>query len=198
MVVKRCISLLLIAVAVLWTLAATGGRLQMVNAGAHSDMGCNMCHVPHNATGDNTQVPLWNPQHASTTLTGRYTSPTMDAVTTAPDGASKLCLSCHDGSYPMGDEHKFGPNPQHAMGSLENSHPISFVYDLTLAETDGALVDPRTLPRDVLDGQGKMQCTSCHDVHVQAVDQDKFLRWGAYDPAVGGSTSGFCNNCHIK
>ena len=46
----------------------------------------------------------------------------------------------------------FGAGENQAMGSLERSRPISFVYD------------------------SKMQCSSCHDVHQQAVDADKSLR----------------------
>jgi hypothetical protein len=58
-------------------------------------------------------------------------------------------------------------------GELVNSHPISFVYDSTLATTDGFLKDPsqpstlgRTIAQDLLDPSSKMQCTSCHIAHA--------------------------------
>ncbi len=165
----------------------------------HSDQSCHQCHVPHGAAGDNTQVPLWNPGRTSTTLTSHYSSPSLNATVGAPDGASALCLSCHDGSYPMSADFAFGSGQNFHQGSLENSHPVSFVFDTALAEADGALVDPTTLERDVLDGQGKLQCTSCHDVHTQAVDRGKMLRWSTYDPAAGdAASSGFCRHCHLK
>ncbi len=187
-------TLITIATAVI-VLIATAGT---THAGPHSNMGCNICHVPHNAYGDNKEVPLWTPEHTTTSLTGNYTSGTLDATIGAPDGASKLCLSCHDGSFPyVSGDHTFGDEPGMEMGSIENAHPISFVYDQELADTDGELVDPSTLAIDVLDSNGKMQCSSCHDVHTTVEDTDKLLRWTTYDAGPGSST-GFCRNCHIK
>lgn len=165
----------------------------------HSDIGCSFCHVPHGGDGDNSEVPLWAPNRTTTSLTGNYSNPggTLDATVGAPDGASKLCLACHDGAFSfVSDDHTFGPGEQ--MGDLQNSHPISFVYDQQLATDDGELVDPLTLEPDVLDGNGKMQCVSCHDVHSQVVDTGKLLRWSVYDGSVDGSTSGFCRHCHLK
>jgi hypothetical protein len=176
-------------------LIVTGGTTQ---ARPHSNMGCNICHVPHNAVGDNTQVPLWTPEHTTTSLTGNYSSDTLDATIGGPDGASKLCLACHDGTFPfVSGDHTFGDEPSTEMGSLENTHPISFVYDQDLADTDGELVSPGTLERDVLDGNGKMQCSSCHDVHSTVEDDDKLLRWTVWDSGPG-STAGFCRHCHMK
>jgi cytochrome c551/c552 len=183
----------------------------------HTSRGCSSCHVPHNATGDgganvNLLVPLWNPGHSTTTLTDNYVgSPnTMDATVGAVNGASKLCVSCHDGTYDhVTPEHAFGPlgvagGEYVGMGGLLNSHPVSFVYDDALALADGELVDPDTLAADVRDGYDQMQCTSCHNIHADAVedvednpaterDETKDypkLRW-AYDAE-------FCRTCHIK
>ncbi len=177
-------------------------------AQAHPEFGCHSCHVPHGAASD-VSVPLWNPLHTETTLTGNYTSQTMDAETSAPDGASKLCLSCHDGTYDhVSADHSFGDGK--AMGALESNHPISFVYDSALAAEDGELVDPSTLASDILDENGKMQCTSCHDVHATSVpdiednpdtardesaDQPN-LRWPYYFSY--NITAQFCRNCHVK
>ncbi len=182
---------------------STAGLLGLVVAIAappalafHSDQGCIQCHVPHGSAGDQTQVPLWNPVHTSTTLTSYYSSPTAKATFHAPDGASVLCLSCHDGSYSLvTSTHVFGPDK--AMGDLANSHPISFVYDKTLASADGALVDPTTLPKGVLDGRGEMQCTSCHDPHSSAQQADGYLRWPYAEPGAAQTTT-FCRNCHLR
>lgn len=168
---------------------------------AHPDHGCSSCHVPHAGAGDNSEVPLWNPDHVDNTLTTNYTpSDTTDAILGAPDGASKLCLACHDGtaSFMLSRTHVlFGATGD--LGGLETTHPISFVYDTQLADDDGELVDPTTLAPDVLDGNSKMQCISCHDVHDTEGRQDEAnLRW-TYDNSVEeGSEATFCRNCHLK
>ncbi|MFN3413866.1 MAG: hypothetical protein ACK42L_07375, partial [Thermoanaerobaculum sp.] len=61
---------------------------------------CKFCHVPHSAT---VTVPLWGrpvPQ-------GQFQVPEISAGSgkvpaPQPDGASRLCLSCHDGSVAQG------------------------------------------------------------------------------------------------
>ncbi len=162
----------------------------------HPVAGCHQCHVPHNAFSDQS-VPLWNPAQSMTTLNTYYGSPTMDATVGEVDGASKLCMSCHDGAG--------GPplDQSHADQSLTGSHPVSFIYDSTLASTDGELVDPASDPQiaAVLDVNGKMQCTSCHDVHSTA-EASPNLRW-KYENAVdeGGvqlNNAAFCRKCHLK
>jgi len=158
----------------------------------HSSWGCAWCHVPHNAM-DEQDVPLWAPYRDSTTLTDYYSSPSMDASVGPVDGASKLCMSCHDGAYV--------PDSL-TIHSLSGIHPVSFVYDTTLAAADGELVDPTTLESGVLDVNSKMQCTSCHDVHTTYVARP-FLRW-PYDNTVDDSgiptlnNVAFCRKCHLK
>ncbi len=178
---------------------------------AHSDHGCDSCHVPHNAS-TMPGLPLWNGSETTTTFT-MYSSTTFQAsIDGQPSGASRLCLSCHDGANPkylwMSDDKKFGAS------ELTNSHPISFVYDAALVATDGHLKDPsqpstlgRTIATDLLDSQGKMQCNSCHDVHTSGVGE--FLLRG-YDYGYStvtnpdGTTSQthhgpeLCRMCHLK
>jgi hypothetical protein len=135
-------------------------------------------------------VPIWNPDQMTTTLTDHYASPTMDATVGPVDGASKLCVSCHDGSQ---------VSPEHTITTLQSVHPVSFVYDSALAAADGELVDPASLGPGVLDANGKMQCTSCHDMHTTATGSH-YLRW-AYDTGNGGmlvNNAAFCRNCHMK
>ncbi len=60
---------------------------------------CVFCHTPHDA---NPAGPLWNHQLSSGVSYLKYTSSTMVAYSSQadapdPNGASKLCLSCHDG-----------------------------------------------------------------------------------------------------
>ena len=77
---------------------------------------CVFCHTPHNAISDASLInaPLWNHKLSSATYTlktpGLYDSGTgvvgivnMSVTPTQPDGESKLCLSCHDGTVAVGD-----------------------------------------------------------------------------------------------
>ena len=169
---------------------------------------CIVCHAPHGT--DATAVPLWN--HASTTALFStyvgYKFPTRGGLSiTQPDGASKLCLSCHDGVTAI---NQFGGKMQGTnlsqqpmttndrMGTdLTNDHPISFVYNTALAQLDGALKDPSvattslggTIATDMLDINGKVQCPSCHEVHDQTI-----YRFGK----ISNAGSALCLTCHNK
>jgi len=169
---------------------------------------CIVCHAPHGT--DATAVPLWN--HATTaqsfvTYTG-YNFQGINTIT-QPDGASKLCLSCHDGVSAV---NQFGGKPQGTnapntpmrtgtasnLGTdLSNDHPISFVYNSALATLDGALKDPSTattslggtIATDMLDISGKVQCPSCHEVHDQTI-----YKFGK----ISNAGSALCLTCHNK
>src|SRR5690349_2246460 len=57
---------------------------------------CGECHTMHHANPDRV-APLWD--HATTLQTFTvYNSPTFNGGTPTIDGASRACLSCHDGS----------------------------------------------------------------------------------------------------
>ncbi len=130
---------------------------------------CVFCHTPHGA--EPIQAPLWNRKLAGSTYTP-YLSSSMVAnpaeLAAAPDGYSKLCLSCHDGTMALGTVDVLnGQSPASiAMNgtgvggtmptgagaltgytrdlgvNLTNDHPISFTYDSTLASKDGELWAP--------------------------------------------------------
>lgn len=176
---------------------------------SHSDHGCNNCHVPHNAgdpddpTGNSSYgVPLWSNhqlEDAALPVYDLYVSHTVDATMGQPDGPSKQCLGCHDGSYGpwMDDSRVFEAH------ELAKSHPVSFTYDTALATTDGALKDPAvalsglggTIAADLLDIKGKMQCTSCHDVHTSGIG-DSLLRY-EWNP-LNRTDQIMCRVCHEK
>ncbi|VAX15292.1 Cytochrome c family protein, partial [hydrothermal vent metagenome] len=62
---------------------------------------CVFCHTPHQANID-IPAPLWNRDLSGATYT-LYTSASLDNTgLTDPDGSSKLCLSCHDGTIAIG------------------------------------------------------------------------------------------------
>ena len=63
---------------------------------------CIFCHTPHGASA--TDGPLWNHQ-TSTAIYQTFSSPTLTALGITigpPNGASRLCLSCHDGTVALG------------------------------------------------------------------------------------------------
>lgn len=163
--------------------------------GAHSDFGCKSCHTPHHSE-DLPGVPLWNGSETLKTFTV-YSSDTLDATVGQPDGSSKLCLSCHDGSFALlaGSNMDFGSD-------LSTSHPISFTYDSALAGTDSGLKDPGaastlggTIAQDLLDGAGRVQCTSCHDVHTSGIGSHYLRGYDYFDGFNGGA---LCKMCHSK
>lgn len=81
---------------------------------------CVFCHTPHNA---NPKVPLWN--HAPSAA-GNYTpyeSLTLDAAVGQPDGASKLCLGCHDGTVAVGLTGSRGEIEMIGAGGAASSRP---------------------------------------------------------------------------
>lgn len=169
---------------------------------------CIFCHTPHNAS--NTLAPLWN--HATTTATfTMYSSGTLNATMPGtPGDNSKACLSCHDGtvaidsygtnvgSITIGTGYT-GANPLANLGfNLSNDHPVSFVYDASLATADGQLDPPEADGKKV--GRGAtllplygtthtMECATCHNVHDP--DNGDFLR-------MANAASALCLNCHIK
>ncbi len=158
---------------------------------------CIVCHTPHNADTTVTGSPLWNHEVTATSFT-LYASATMDATDLGqPDGVSKLCLSCHDGT--VGLEAFSGtttnlnnPGAAALLGtSLANDHPVSFTYDTSLATTDGELIDPAGSPEvaGMLYG-GKMECSSCHDVHNTPGFGNLLVKSNA--------GSALCLTCHDK
>jgi hypothetical protein len=189
------VALLVVAVAGMWL----GSRTDPVQA--HPESGCNSCHVPHAAHDDNS-VPLWNPARTTTIATDFYTSDLMRATPGPVDGASKLCLSCHDGTNSkISTTPRTRFNETGDMGMLASSHPVSIDYSEAYNGGDSDLLDPATLGRSVVDANGKVQCTSCHEVHKTATRQEaKNLRWNYV--TTGGpttnTTAAFCRNCHVK
>ena len=136
---------------------------------------CIFCHTPHNASPIR---PLWNrlmPLNAYTP----YTSSALDAKPGQPTGASKMCLSCHDGTIALGSVLSRDQIIQMASGittlpagasnlgtDLSDDHPISFRFDTALWTKDPKLVDPHQLPSQIkLDRNQELQCTTCHDPH---------------------------------
>jgi hypothetical protein len=115
---------------------------------------CEFCHTPHHA---GQAQPLWNKDLPAILYT-TYQSSTMKAAVGQPNGASRLCLSCHDGTIALGmlrSENQpvpFSggvstlPAGRTNLGiDLSDDHPISFTFDNTLAVRNGQLEFPSNL-----------------------------------------------------
>lgn len=185
---------------------------------------CRVCHVPHDhriAEKLYMNGLLWNHQVSAATYTmydSTWSSTLDNGQSAQPDGTAKLCLGCHDGTVAIDQFDKnfdglFQPGgptivdfaagdflvPGFDDGTnkdLRGTHPLSITYDETVDTSLHAKTDSMGTSgtiEDVLDG-GKVQCSSCHDVHDQeSVAATHLLRVSQTAPA-----SGLCLTCHIK
>ena len=165
---------------------------------------CIFCHTPHNAgAGNGTGAVLWN-HKVSLRDFSSYTSSTLQSMVTPiqAQDVSKLCLSCHDGTIALGDTvndgliefvqgqgyhipSSSGDNLANAQG-FSDDHPFGFV-----PATRGEVRLPPPGDPVHLDGNGKVQCTSCHDPHQENLDatEGKFL-------VKPNNQSALCVSCH--
>lgn len=245
-------------------LSASGSGGVKANATTSgTDQICVFCHTPHAANAA-APGPLWNRNLSTQTYTP-YTSNSLDAEDILnnssigqPGGASKLCLSCHDGTLAIG---QVSNSPGSGSGrtismtgtrstasapfvvggmpagsgdttgytrnlgiNLTNDHPISFTFQNpppavttdVLSQRDGELRSPPysvsgkvvvgirspgTKPMLPLDHEGKVQCTSCHDPHL---DASKFLRLNRFQQTASAgitfnpANDQICLGCHDK
>jgi predicted CXXCH cytochrome family protein len=172
-------------------LTATGPGT--VKAPAASQL-CVFCHAPHNPSPSRA---LWNRELPATAYQ-LYDSSTLEATLNQPTGASRVCLSCHDGTLALGNLRtpprsgrvSLGPlRGRASLGTdLSDDHPVSFVYDSALALRRGELTHPTGVTGELpVDGTGQLQCTTCHDPHDNPYR--KFLR-------VDDRSGALCTACH--
>lgn len=150
---------------------------------------CTFCHIPHNRSGSSRPDTVGHIPYESSTMKVRPGLPT---------GASRVCLSCHDGTIAVGQT-KFRKIPMvidaipaeraSNLGTdLRKTHPVSFVP----APGDFRTHAPPPGDAVKLDKGGQVQCTSCHDPH------DEFKG----DPSVGKflvkseRNAELCLTCH--
>ncbi len=162
---------------------------------------CIICHTPHNSKPNAGAGLIWNHEETTAVFTP-YSSNTLKATVGQPDGSSRLCLSCHDGTVPLD---AFGERSGTEMcgrlvgTDLRDIHPLSFVYDDALAVAAGHLRLPSSAPstfggtidEDLL-RDGKFQCASCHEPHNRH-NREKFLRKDDRD-----EQDGLCGICHTS
>lgn len=173
---------------------------------------CVYCHTPH---GGLTERPLWN-RPLSTAAYRMYEEPLDMLADAQPTGASRLCLSCHDGTLPLdgvlnppltrtgstppGETLKRCATSCHNGGNPAgglNWEGVWFDTDLRKTHPVSVIYDPTRdagfQPIAAVEAaglrleNGRVQCITCHDPHTQA--NGKFLRI----PNAGGS---LCLTCH--
>ena len=159
---------------------------------------CRFCHTPHR---EGQAQPLW--QASRRALYTTYESSTLEAEVGQPTGVSRLCLACHDGTIALGmSQNKISTasfrggmdriprGPSNLGLDLSDDHPISFVYDSSLAARNGQLAYPTSLRGTPvkLDRREQLQCTSCHSSHDD--QYGKFL-------VMDNRFSALCTTCHV-
>ncbi len=169
------------------TIEGTGHDLAATSGGGS----CDFCHTPHGALAG---TPLWN--HKLSTATYQiYQSSSLKAKVGQPTGASKLCLSCHDGTVALGETLTgagggayLSPGSANLGTDLSDDHPISFVYSSGLSAENAQIRAPFDLPTALkLDSSSQLQCTTCHDAHDNRYG--KFL-------TMPNERSQMCVSCH--
>ena len=150
---------------------------------SQGSLGCTFCHAPHSGLGGNT--PLWNQKLSQKSYVpySSTTDPNLGNTQPTLGVTSSLCLSCHDGTVGVGQSAAYGQlptvgtmNSADSFGTtLTGSHPFSLVTPLKDASnlvasltTQGKTADPTGAVKLV---NGNIECTSCHDPHVQNIDK---------------------------
>ena len=158
---------------------------------------CIFCHVTHNAS---PAAPLWN-RYNPVTYYRIYRSPTMVARVDQPGPASKMCLSCHDGSLALGltldrpptepipMSHMYMPTgPSNLTNDLSDDHPIGFRYDRLVSNRDRQIRPPELVDHRIKLGErGELECVACHDPHNNELGN--FLR-------ITDREGVLCTTCH--
>lgn len=184
---------------------------------------CIFCHTPHSAS---KQGALWNRQDPALMDSfplydsGSLKIKNIDAAqynTTAdyPNGASKLCLSCHDGvtgigtlldrTLSMNNEFMSDvPTPAtfDPVIVLSLTHPVSFYYT---EEVKNLIVGEGKsnfkLPTEPLrDSQERVQCTTCHNPHDDRFGlsylETPLPPFWRFDDTTTDPYAKLCNQCH--
>lgn len=182
---------------------------------------CIFCHTPHGAT---PQTTLWGrPDPTGPNGDGTFPLFTQGTLGIAdstivdrseygqgeyPNGASKLCLSCHDGVTAMGvlsngtEIEMTGNGLTTGAINLATSHPISFKYTADyLTELDTFRGSTYTLPTTIpLDDDNRVQCTICHEPHLDTNDGTytlPFWRTAHKKPTQAEDYNAVCDECHV-
>lgn len=181
-----------------------GGGAHDIKSGTEAEV-CIFCHAPHHAS---TVTPLWSREISPLTIYVTYKSPTLKANPQQPRGASRLCLSCHDGTIALGHltgdrildaslpafkdmPQETDPRKNPNLGTdLSNDHPISFLYSdaSNLELHDATAVQAKGIR---LSQDQSVECTSCHDAH-----NNQYGNFLVQDVSL--QQDALCTTCHNK
>ena len=198
---------------------------------------CVFCHTPHGASA---QSALWNRKDPTESAFPLYSSATLEIQnipaaeytnvdqTKYPNGASRMCLSCHDGVSSIGavisESAKIIMNYDtlgaydSAMGvtksvDLSTSHPVSFKYSTVgntvvvdainaaeISSGNNAVYQPSSNSLVSLDSQLRMQCTTCHDPHNDTNNETTYTLpfWANKVSDEASDYDNTCNACHVS
>jgi predicted CXXCH cytochrome family protein len=205
---KKVLVLFAVLTCTLWVSAQISGTAHDFSGETWNSTGriCIVCHTPHQADTSIADAPLWNHEVTAVAAYTLYSSTTLNATLGQPNGLSRLCLSCHDGTVALENfgGASGGTNFVTAgnglvgdgLGDISTEHPIGFDYTTALATADGELHDPSTqasglggtITADLLFSDS-LECASCHDVHGTG---------NSYLLRVDNAGSAFCLTCHDK
>ena len=165
---------------------------------------CIFCHSSHNASREG---PLWNHETTAPGKFKTYDRSTLAARPNQPNGSTKLCLSCHDGTIAVGalkglaepiemqsvggDGEIPSQRKSHIGTDLTGTHPVSITFAQSSALSTNHLRWPPVDPEKKVgvDANGFVQCTSCHDPH----DDSKSERYPFWNKT---TFSEVCEVCH--
>jgi predicted CXXCH cytochrome family protein len=178
-----------------------GPRGQSPTAGGLTT--CQYCHAPH--SGLHAVQGLWSQKLSTVTNYTLYADSTMVNQAQEPTlgSASNLCLSCHDGTVAPGQTTPYGRikmssamNSQDVFGAnLQGMHPFNFKLPLKSATNllPSLVSSGRTGNPAVKLVKGNVQCTTCHEPHVQSIDPvaENFL-------VMKNAGSALCLACHVS
>lgn len=130
---------------------------------------CIFCHTPHNASLDSSLIngPLWNHTLSTKSFAGAKWTPgiynqlpfsndvgwvnTYSTQPNLPDGSSRMCLSCHDGTIGVGD--------------ILSGSDISMVSD-TCIDSNGKITSGCT---------GNLLITDLQTKHIVSIPMNQYL-----------------------
>lgn len=134
------------------------GQMQTVNT---SEI-CVYCHTPHNASALDAQgnyiAPLWNRRVGQTEAGAPvsytpYASNSLDSgILASPNGSSKLCLSCHDGTIALGNVATISGQGRSLSGPAGSDSGVKVPFQTVTAS--GSVVGATTMPDGVLANTG--------------------------------------------